>query len=97
MRRLGCGVFRRGRTDANQTEIVEALRKLGVSVAITSAVGKGFPDLVCGYRGKTYLIEVKTDDKKKLTDDQKAFYGAWRGQWARVSNSVEAWEVVSEG
>ena len=89
-------MFRRGRTDANQREIVKALRGMGVSVAITSAVGKGFPDLVCGYRGKTFLIEVKTDEKKKLTKDQMEFYSEWRGQWARVSNSVEAWEAVSE-
>ena len=87
-------MFRRGRTDANQTEIVEALRKRGVSVAITSAVGNGFPDLVCSWQGRTVLLEVKRSEKEKLTPDQVKFFEGWRGEWARVSNSVEAWEVV---
>lgn len=89
-------MFRRGRTDANQEEIVKGLRDRGATVAITSSVGAGFPDLVVGHRGRTYLLEVKRSEKEKLTDDQVKFQQTWRGQWARVSNSVEAWEVVSE-
>lgn len=89
-------MFRRGRTDANQREIVEALRARGVSVAITSNVGNGFPDLVCAWQGRTVLIECKRSEKEKLTPDQVRFFQAWRGKWARVSNSVEAWEAVSE-
>ena len=49
----------RPRADTNQSEIVEALREHGVHVVITTALGSGFPDLVCGYRGLTVLMEVK--------------------------------------
>jgi Holliday junction resolvase len=89
-------MFRRGRTDANQEEIVRELRARGVSVAVMSKAGDGFPDLVAGHRGRTYLLEVKTGPNEKLTPAQIKFQQSWRGQWARVSNAVEAWEVVSE-
>ena len=37
---------KRGRVDANQTKVVDHLRRAGLSVAVTSGVGNGFPDLV---------------------------------------------------
>lgn len=37
---------RAAKTDANQTKVVEHLRRAGLSVAVTSMVGNGFPDLV---------------------------------------------------
>ena len=44
------------RVDANQAEIVAVLRAAGAYVWII-----GLPvDLLCGYAGKTTLIEVKT-------------------------------------
>lgn len=45
-------MYRAARTDANQSPIVEILRRTGRSVAITSALGNGFPDLVVGWRGQ---------------------------------------------
>lgn len=48
-----------GRCDRNQPEIVSALRSIGASVLITSNQGGGFPDLVVGWRGHNYLLEVK--------------------------------------
>jgi hypothetical protein len=48
------------RTDAPQADIVNGLRDRGVSVRVTSSLGDGFPDLVCGYHGLTVLMEVKT-------------------------------------
>ena len=70
--------------DRNQTEVVEALREIGASVQILSAVGKGCPDLLCGYRGSNYLLEVK-DGKlppsgRRLTPDQKEWHAKWHGQ-----------------
>jgi hypothetical protein len=70
-----------GRTDTTQTPIVQGLRGVGVSVAITSDVGNGFPDAVVASRGRTYLMEFKSgkerDPEKVLTDDQKAFMRTW--------------------
>ena len=74
----------RGRIDDNQKEVVSQLRKLGVSVAITSMLGKGFPDLVLGHQNKNYLIELKdgskTKSRKTLTEDEAKFFNDWRGQ-----------------
>ena len=47
------------RVDANHAEIKAALKAAGVWVADTAAQGDGFPDLVCEYQGRVFLIEVK--------------------------------------
>jgi Holliday junction resolvase len=65
------------RRDANQRKIVQVLRKLGASVVITADVGRGFPDLVVGYGGVTYLVEVK--NRSTLRRSQRAFREQWRG------------------
>jgi hypothetical protein len=60
----------RSRTDGNQAEIVAALRKAGATVQDLHTVGMGCPDLLVGYRGVNYLIEVKrpgeTMNKREL-------------------------------
>ena len=67
------------RADLNQSEIVSALRSIGVTVHITSQVGNGFPDLVCGVFGKNYLMEVKNPDTRgKLSTEQRIFRDNWR-------------------
>lgn len=76
---------RRARTDDNQTAIVEALRDIpGVSVAITSALGNGFPDIVVGVGARNYLIEIKDGSKppsrRELTDDEYDWHERWTGQ-----------------
>lgn len=87
------------RTDGNQGDIVDALRRIGCSVSSTAGLGKGFPDLVVGKAGVNLLVEIKDNSqpksKQKLTKDQKEFFATWRGQ-ASVVNSVEsALELVS--
>lgn len=70
---------RAAKTDANQGDIVEALRRVGCQVKVTSTVGQGFPDLVVRLPGCCALImlmEVKTADGK-LTPDQKEFIALW--------------------
>lgn len=70
---------RAAKTDANHSEIVEALRKVGCQVKDTSGVGRGFPDLVVRLPGRCSLIvlmEVKTA-KGKLTPDQEEFFALW--------------------
>lgn len=71
-------------SDANQKEIVAALRSVGAIVIPCHAVGQGFPDLVIGYRGDTFLIEVKDPSQPKhrheLTPAQKLFHAAWPGK-----------------
>lgn len=90
---------RAARTDANHAEIIHALRAIGASVADTSAVGQGFPDIVVGMRGRNWLIEIKDGAKsaseRKLTQAQLEFKATWRGHWAVVTSSAEAIEVVT--
>lgn len=78
----------RARIDGNQNEIVAQLRELGCSVAITSQLGKGFPDLVVGFKGKNYLLEIKDPSKplsqRKLTKDEIRFSYKWLGQYSVI-------------
>ena len=75
---------RAARTDANQTEIVETLRTVGATVQPLHSVGVGCPDLLVGFRGLNYLIEVKDGRKppseRKLTPDQVEWHSEWTGQ-----------------
>lgn len=89
--------------DANQTEIVAALRKIGCSVAITSGAGDGFPDIVVGRTDingdrKNWLIEIKDGDKspsrQKLTPDQVVFHREWEGQIAIVTSAEQAINLI---
>lgn len=90
---------RAARTDANQIAIIKALRAIGASVADTSGAGSGFPDLVVGYRGRNWLLEVKDGRKppsaRRLTNDQEIFAAGWRGHWACVKSEAEAIELVT--
>lgn len=81
------------RADANQAEIVAALRKAGATVVSLHTIGKGCPDILVGYRTKNYLLEVKTDTGKK-TPDQKAFFETWNGTCQIVHNVNEALETI---
>jgi len=44
--------------DANQSDIVTALRGAGCSVCLLHAVGKGCPDLLVAYHGRLVLMEI---------------------------------------
>lgn len=74
---------RSARVDANQSHLVAALRSFA-SVAVTSAVGKGFPDIVVGYRGRNYLFEIKDPKKppsaRRLTEHESDWHRLWLGQ-----------------
>jgi len=80
------------RIDANQNQIVDAMRKVGAVVRIISQ-GDGIPDLLVGYKGYTILMEVKDGGKvpsaRKLTEPEQRFFDDWRGGMLAVVNSVE--------
>ena len=82
-------IRQRGRVDTVQPGIVKALRDTGASVAITSSVGSGFPDLVVGWRGHNTLLECKTGTAK-LTGDEAGFQMKWAGQLTTVRTPQEA-------
>jgi hypothetical protein len=72
---------RPSRVDANQAEIVHALQAMdckGISVADTHEIGKGFPDIVVGYKGLSYMFEIKLPGEK-LTPRERIFHNYWTG------------------
>lgn len=86
------------RVDANQPGIVRALREVGASVTPAHEMGKGFPDLVIGHNGHTYLAEVKDGSKppsrRKLTPDEQRWHEAWRGQVAIIETIEDALKLI---
>lgn len=62
------------KSDTNQAQIVKTLRSLGVFVFSLHEVGRGCPDLLCSYRGKWLMAEIKNGKLGKLTDSQKKFH-----------------------
>jgi hypothetical protein len=52
--------------------------KMGATVFSLAAIGGGCPDLLVGWRGVTYLVEIK-GEKGKFTPAQEDFYTRWRG------------------
>jgi hypothetical protein len=86
--------MKRSKSDANQGEIVDDARSIGASVFVGSGVGRGLPDLLVGFRGVNYLIEVKEDEGSTFTKAQKKFWNEWEGQKAIVYNSRELFLVI---
>jgi Holliday junction resolvase len=79
----------RGKTDLNQSAIVDELRQQGFSVAVTSSIGNDFPDLVVGRNGLDRLVEVKNSVGGFLTDGQLLFAAAWKGAPIIIARSTE--------
>lgn len=85
---------RAARVDANQAEIVQALRQVGASVQPIHMVGQGVPDLLIGYLGCNWLFEIKDGSKpqsrQSLTPDEKAWHESWRGSVYIVNDPEQA-------
>lgn len=78
--------MRAARVDDNQGEIVRALEKIGAVVVSLASLGDGCPDLLVGFRGKNFLLEIKNPKGRgaRLTPDQEVFHSTWVGQVAIV-------------
>jgi Holliday junction resolvase len=89
------------KVDRNQSEVVDALRKVGASVQSLASIGKGCPDLLVGYHGILYLMEVKDGTKipsqQVLNKDQIKWHEAWNGSPVYVVRSIEqALKILGE-
>ena len=77
--------------DANQDQIVVALRAAGAYVWIISLP----VDLLVGYKGHTFLVEIKTGAKKRLTALQQDFFENWGGStFARIDSPDAALRMI---
>ena len=98
--------MRAARTDANQTEIVEALRRLDppAMVQSLSGVGVGCPDLLVWWGGRWEVMEVKDGDKppseRQLTEPEKKWHKYAKQHGARVhivESAAQAVAVMAHG
>ena len=78
------------RVDENQSQIFHTFTALGASVCNLSTVGRGCPDALIGYRGKTVLVEIKSSIKAAFTEPQIKFMQKWRGGAISRIDSVDA-------
>ena len=85
MTRRGC-LRHNARRDANEEGIVQDLLRCGCTVQRLS--GKALPDLLVGYQGENYLLEVKTDSGKSKPH-QLGWAAEWRGRKPRLVRSAE--------
>jgi hypothetical protein len=77
---------RAARVDATQEAIVSALRAAGAYVWVI-----GLPvDLLVGYKGHTFCVEVKSGPRKRLTKLQADFFENWSGSTLARIDSPEA-------
>lgn len=80
------------RVDANQPAIVAALRGIGASVLHLHQLKNCF-DLLVGYRGRTFLMEVKDPSqppsKRQLTEGEAQFKAQWRGSTYHVVHTAD--------
>lgn len=93
---------RAARIDANQPEIVAALRKVGAKVAHLH-VAPGLLDLLVGFRGRLYWMEVKNSalppSARTLTEAEEVVFSEWRefvavGAIAKVESVEQALRVI---
>ena len=66
------------RTNANQSDIVDDLRRMGYSVEV------GHDDILVGRWGKTYWFEIKTGPKAKIKDSQEKLLEEFKGHYSIV-------------
>jgi hypothetical protein len=79
------------RRDANEAEIVAALRAAGAYVWII-----GLPvDLLVGFKNHTFLVEIKNGSRKRLTPLQEDFFKFWSGSTlARIDGPEAALRMI---
>ena len=69
---------RADKVDANQNQIVDELRALGLSVEV------GMNDILVGHAGKSFWYELKTDAKAYVTPAQHKLLKHWKGHYKIV-------------
>ena len=74
------------RRDLNEKQIFDIIRAHGIQVYPTDQPA----DAVCGFRGVTFLVEVKNGPKAPLTGPQIKFLATWEGQHQILCTDQEA-------
>jgi hypothetical protein len=83
------------RTDDNHREVIDAFRKAMPDATLfdASGAGKGFGDVVVGWKKQNFIFEIKDPAKcpsaRSLTDAQKEFHLTWQGQIKVVHTAAD--------
>lgn len=89
---------RASKIDRNQPEIVAALRRAGATVQPLHTVGGGCPDLLVGFRGVNFIIEVKdwqaARSDRELNPAQVEWHDGWKGTVHKVETVDAALAVI---
>lgn len=84
--------------DANQTEIVDALRRCGAGIVHVHTLHVGCGDILAGFRGQNYLLEIKdgllAPSRRLLTPLEREFHDTWPGQVAVVESIEDALRTI---
>jgi len=83
-------------SDSNAAEIVAALRGAGASVQLIQGANRqaGVPDLLVGFRGTNYLMEVKRPKVGRVSEVQAEWVASWRGHVSIVTTAEMALRVI---
>ncbi len=84
---------RAAKKDLNHNDIAGHLRSIGWSVLDLSAAGGGVPDMAIGRlgrQGQAALVEVKRNDKAKLTEREQWIKDRWEGPYLIVTSPEDA-------
>ena len=91
--------MRAAKIDANQPEIVEAVRRMGCSVQHLHTIGKGCPDLLVGVSGINLCWELKDGSAipsaRQLTIPEIKWHDEWRGQVQIVESVDDAIRAIN--
>lgn len=89
--------MRAARADHNQPAIVKYARDQGITVQHLHTVGKGCPDVVFGYLGFNFLVEIKDPEKppsaQRLTKDESKWHQEWGGEVSIVKTNEDVDEI----
>jgi hypothetical protein len=84
--------------DTNEAEIVRELRAVGATVVLLDQP----VDLLVGFRGRNFLLEVKQpigprggSSHSALTSDQIEFFQLWRGEVIVVRSPEAALQAIT--
>lgn len=78
--------------DKIEPDIIKALEFVGATVEQLSK--RDVADLLVGFRGVNYLLEVKSGAAGRVSDGQQNWQDSWRGMVAVVRSVDEALEVL---
>jgi hypothetical protein len=84
---------RAAKVDANQEQIVSALRAAGATVQSLAPIGKGCPDLLVAFQGLMFLMEVKAA-KGKVNELQEKWAQSWSTHVSVVRDAEHALRII---